>query len=431
MITIRKNYLIALVAAVLVWIPVLSEASNGFFAHGYGARNKAMAGATTALPQDALAAAINPAGMVYMDNRLDMEVGLFKASQQYTVEGVPTFTPGSFPLNPGTTQSDDDWIPIPTFGWNHKLDSQQSIGISIYPNGGVITDYAAKPNPLCGPGGKGTFCAGTAGIDLEQGFFVPSYAHSFNNGKFSLGIAPIFAVQRLSVQGLNAFARFSGDPGHFSNKGFEYSLGGGVRIGVLAEPIPGLRFGASYKSRIFMSRFSDYSGLLAEHGSFDIPESYNFGLSWDINNQFTTTFDIEHIRYSQIHSLGNPFLPNLLITPLGNKNGSGSGLRDMTIFKFGAQWRQDDSWIWRAGISYGEQPIPNSEVLLNILTPGVQEIHLTTGFSYAMDKDDEFSFSFTYSPPNSIKGQNPLSPGQSIELEIEQLSLQLAWSRRF
>jgi len=56
---------------------------------------------------------------------------------------------------------------------------------------------------------------------------------------------------------------------------------------------------------------------------------------------------------------------------------------------------------------------------------------LTTGFSYAMDKDDEFSFSFTYSPPNSIKGQNPLSPGQSIELEIEQLSLQLAWSRRF
>jgi long-chain fatty acid transport protein len=230
---------------------------------------------------------------------------------------------------------------------------------------------------------------------------------------------------------LNAFARFSGDLGHFSNQGFDYSFGGGVRVGALAEMIPGLRFGASYKSRIFMSRFSDYSGLLAEHGGFDIPESFNFGLSWDISKQFTTTFDIEHIRYSQINALGNPFLPNLLVTRLGEKDGPGSGLRDMTIFKFGAQWRQNESWVWRAGVSYGAQPIPNSEVLLNILTPGVQEIHLTTGFSYALYKDDELSFAFTYSPPNSIKGKNPLSPGQSIELESEQLSLQFAWTRRF
>lgn len=180
-----------------------------------------------------------------------------------------------------------------------------------------------------------------------------------------------------------------------------------------------------------MSRFSDYSGLLAEHGGFDIPESFNFGLSWEINNQFTTVFDIEHIRYSQINALHNPFMPSLLITRLGDKNGSGSGLQDMTIFKFGAQWRQNESWAWRAGISYGQQPIPNSEVLLNILTPGVQEIHLTSGFSRSFGKDDEISFAFTYSPPNTIEGQNPLNPGQTIKLESEQLSFQFAWSRRF
>jgi long-chain fatty acid transport protein len=433
MIKAERNFLatLMLTATVLIARPEISDASNGYFAHGYGTRSKALAGAATALPQDALAAAVNPAGMAYVGSRLDVEVGLFKASQQYTVDGLPRLAPGAFPLNPETTKSDDEWFPIPTSGWSHKIDAQQTVGIAFYANGGVITDYVGKPNRLCGPGGSGSFCAGGAGVDLEQAFAVPSYAHSFGDGRWSLGIAPIFAVQRINVRGLNTFARFSGDPGHFSNQGFDYSFGGGVRVGVLAELIPGLRFGASYKSRIFMSRFKDYAGLLAEHGSFDIPESFNFGLSWDINKQFTTTFDVEHIRYSQINALGNPFLPNLKIARLGDTNGAGSGLRDMTIFKFGAQWHQDEFWIWRAGISYGAQPIPNSEVLLNILSPGVQEIHLTAGFSRTLGKEDELSFAFVYSPSNSVKEPNPLSPSQTIELEAEQLSFQFAWSRRF
>lgn len=426
-----KYFLIVYIAAVLAVMPTTSDAENGYFAHGYGIRSKAMAGAATALPQDALAVAANPAGTAYVGDRLDVELELFSPHRQYTVEGAPTIAPGAFPLASGTVESDNEWFPIPAFGWGHKIDAQQSVGIAFYGNGGVNTKYAAKPNPLCGPGGGGTFCAGTAGVDLAQAFLVPSYAHSFSDGKFSLGIAPIFAIQRLKVRGLNAFAPFSGDPNHLSNQGYGYSYGGGVRVGALAEPIPGLRFGASYKSRVFMSRFSEYSGLLAEKGSFDIPESFNFGLSWDINDQFTTAFDVEHIRYSQIKSLNNPLLPNILVTQLGSKEGVGLGLKDMTVFKLGAQWRQSQFWTWRAGISYGEQPIPSSEVLLNILVPGVQQFHLTTGFSRALGIDDELSFAFMYSPSNSIKGPNPLSPGQTIELEMYQFAFQLAWSRRF
>jgi long-chain fatty acid transport protein len=128
---------------------------------------------------------------------------------------------------------------------------------------------------------------------------VPSYAHSFSDGKFSLGIAPIFAVQRFKSRGLSSFAPYSSDPNHLSNQGYEYSYGGGVRVGALAELRPGLRLGASYKIRVFMSKLDKYAGLFAEQGGFDIPESFNFGLAWDINSQFTTSFDVEHIRYSR------------------------------------------------------------------------------------------------------------------------------------
>jgi len=37
-----------------------------------------------------------------------------------------------------------------------------------------------------------------------------------------------------------------------------------------------------------MTEFDHYAGLFAEHGGFDIPDSFNIGLSWAINNAVTT-----------------------------------------------------------------------------------------------------------------------------------------------
>jgi len=66
---IRQQGLSAGIAAIMLAFPAVSEATNGYFAHGYGARSKAMAGVGAALPQDAMAAAVNPAGMVFVGNR--------------------------------------------------------------------------------------------------------------------------------------------------------------------------------------------------------------------------------------------------------------------------------------------------------------------------------------------------------------------------
>ncbi|MGZ5031171.1 MAG: OmpP1/FadL family transporter [Methylobacter sp.] len=430
--TIRQQHgLSAGIVAIMLAFPSISEATNGYFAHGFGARSKAMAGVGAALPQDAMAAAVNPAGMAFVDDRFDLEMELFSPHRQYTVQGAPTMAPGAFPLNPGTVESGNEYFPIPTVGWNHKLDDNQSVGITMFGNGGMNTDYPGFASQTCPPGGTGTFCGGKTGIDLMQAFISPSYARRFANGRFSLGIAPIFAVQAFKAQGKNAFAPFSSDSQHLSNQIRNYSYGAGVRVGGIAELLPGLRLGASYKSRVFMSPFQHYAGLFAEQGDFDIPESFNAGLAWDINDRITAAFDVEHIRYSSINSVGNPILPNLQTARLGNNNGAGFGWKDMTVFKFGAQWKQNEDWTWRGGVSYGEQPIPSSEVLFNILAPAVQEWHLTTGFTRTLTDKDDLSFAFMYSPSKTVSGPNPLSPGQTIDLEMYQLSFQLAWSRHF
>jgi len=54
----------------------------------------------------------------------------------------------------------------------------------------------------------GTFCAGQTGIDMAQAFIVPSYAHSFAKGRYSLGISPIFAAQTFKANDLRVLALF-------------------------------------------------------------------------------------------------------------------------------------------------------------------------------------------------------------------------------
>jgi len=49
-----------------------ASATNGYFAHGYSIKNKALAGAGTALPTDSLTATTNPAGMAFVGNRVDL-----------------------------------------------------------------------------------------------------------------------------------------------------------------------------------------------------------------------------------------------------------------------------------------------------------------------------------------------------------------------
>ncbi|HJS39016.1 MAG TPA: long-chain fatty acid transporter, partial [Burkholderiales bacterium] len=66
----RKLLLAAATAAVLA--PGAALATTGYFAHGYGIKAKSMGGVGIALPQDALAAASNPAGIAFVGNRIDL-----------------------------------------------------------------------------------------------------------------------------------------------------------------------------------------------------------------------------------------------------------------------------------------------------------------------------------------------------------------------
>ncbi|NOZ25031.1 MAG: hypothetical protein GXO94_02935 [Nitrospirae bacterium] len=399
-----------------------AHATNGYFAHGYSIKNKALAGAGVALPLDSLTATTNPAGMVFLGKRVDAGLTLFMPSRKYTVTGSPSGLPGTFGLTPGTVESGSELFVIPSAGLNWMLNEKSSFGVSMYGNGGMNTDYDTA-----------TFYGTTpTGIDLMQLFINPTYSVKLSP-KHAVGISAILAYQSFEAQGLQAFSGFSADPAKLTNNGHDDSYGYGARIGYLGEILPDLYLGASYQTKILMSRFDKYAGLFAEQGDFDIPSNWTVGLGYKMNPALTLLLDVQRINYSEINSVGNPFMPNIQTSRLGNDDGAGFGWEDMTVYKFGIQWQGSRDWTWRAGYSIGDQPIPGSEVLFNILAPGVIKQHATIGFTKTFDNGRELSCSVMRAFSNSVKGPNPLeAPGQQeIELEMNQWEFSVGYAWKF
>ena len=415
MTSVRRALLGSTLAAGIAAIPAF--ATVGYFAHGYGTQSKAMAGAGVALPLSALAPATNPAGLALLDPRIDLGLALFSPNREYTVIGAPSGAPGTMGLTPGTVTSDSKHFAVPSAAASMAVGTKARVGLALFGNGGMNTDYAGS-----------TFYAGKAGVDLEQAFLAPTYAQAF--GRHALGISPIFAYQTFEARGLASFSPQSSDAACLSNRHHDSSTGFGARVGYLGQLLPMLSIGASYQTRLSMSRFKEYQGLFAEQGSFDIPSTWTAGLAITPREDLAVAADVQRIYYSDVKAVGNHLLPNLMQSPLGTDAGAGFGWNDMTVVKLGAQWQANDAWSFRGGYAYGKQPIDESEVLMNILAPGVMEQHATVGLTRAVGSNQSLSLAVMRAFTHSVAGANPLeAPGQQeIKLQMDQWDVELGWT---
>jgi long-chain fatty acid transport protein len=285
-----------------------------------------------------------------------------------------------------------------------------TLGVAIYGNGGMNTNYDAS-----------VFYAGRTGVDLMQVYVAPTFTYKIGENH-AFGISPVLGWQSFQAEGLGSFAPYSSSPSNLSNNGHDTSFGWGVRIGYLGKLLPWLSIGASYQTEMEMQKFSAYSGLYAEQGDFDIPENYTVGIAVQPTKDLTFAFDIQQINYSNTESIGNPMLPNLMTARLGDDGGAGFGWRDVTAYKFGVQYAASPSVILRIGYAYAQQPIPESEVLFNILAPGVIEQHGTLGVGAKVGDKSMLNVSIVRAFSKSITGANPLEvPGkQTIQLKMDQ-----------
>jgi long-chain fatty acid transport protein len=267
------------------------------------------------------------------------------------------------------------------------------------------------------------------------------------NPRHAVGGSLSVVGQRFRAQGLESFGIFSLDPDNLAGNRNSVAWGLGAKIGYQGEVADGVRVGISYQSKISMGEFDEYKGLFAEGGDFDIPSTYTLGASFDVGKSGVIAVDYQRINYTDVASVSNP-IANLFnscipapLSPtgsadgagcLGGSSGAGFGWEDIGIFKVGYQWSMADM-DWRVGYSHSDQPIPESEVLFNILAPATVQDHLTFGLTKEIGDTQEFNFAFMYALNEEVTGVNPtLDPAvQTIKIEMSQIDIQAGWAWKF
>lgn len=436
------------IAALLLTAGISASAfaTNGYFSHGFGIKAKSMGGVGIALPQDSLAAASNPAGMAMVGDRMDFGLDLFSPIRTSSWGGTATAGPSinnSYQVVTANTdyKSGKNLFAVPEFGYNKMLGWDMAVGINVYGNGGMNTDY-----------GKIVIAGATSNTfsNLEQMFIAPTFAWKINKNH-TIGVSLNLVFQNFEARGLESFdnANQSLYVGSVTNRGKDTSRGLGLKLGWTGQVAPGVTLGATYQPKTKMSKFDKYKGLFAQAGSFDIPETYGFGFAFKANDKLTVAADVVQINYGAVKSIadnGDKF-PAIAGTLLGSENGSGFGWGNQTVYKFGMSYQYAPNLLLRAGYNHAKTPLGSTQTFFNILAPATVEDHLTLGATWALADKSELTVSYMHAFEKKVSGisngnggcaapvpgcaAQPSVVGHPVDLKMHQNALGIAYGMKF
>ncbi|WP_284124792.1 OmpP1/FadL family transporter [Parerythrobacter aestuarii] len=382
----------ALVAA----ITAPAHATDGYFQHGVGVKGKGTGGVAVALPQDATSIGANPATATEIDHRVDIGVEVFVPDRSAQISG------NAFGLNGNYNGNGANPFVLGDVAYVRPVSDKVTVGIVFFANGGMNTVYETNPfGPL---GGQGD-----AGVDLKQAFIMPTAAVKVAEGH-SVGASVVGVVQSFKATGVQPFAGFSADPANFTNRGTDWSVGVGFKLGYYGKLTEGFSVGAFYQSKVGTGKFDKYAGLFADAGGFDVPESWGVGAAVDVSDKLTVGVDYKKINYDSAPSVGNSIASLFQGVPFGASDGPGFGWSNIDVLKVGAVWQASDKFTLRAGYGRSENPIPANETFLNILAPGVVQDHFTLGGSVQLSSKAELSAYVMRAPTNRVSGAGSIPP---------------------
>ena len=368
-----KAIIVVLMFAVFFNLNGPAYAANASRMLGFSARDEAMAGATTASPEDTSCLVKNPAGLVRIGNRID-------ASYENILFHDVTMDPEG-PINPffgvplvnaGLKQkSNINYMPGGNAGVSYRIPGTDkypiSVGVGVFTMGGMELNYASPRLNL------GLFGVGSnydKMVDLRSMRIAPGIAVGLTD-KLSFGATGNIELQALRTNlpktGIFPFQETAG------GGKWDVAPGGGFTVGLLYRFNDMLSLGASYESHVWMAHHYKYKDVLPY---IDEPPVINMGLSFKPIKDLEFTYDTRYINWTDVK-----------LARLSPDSG-GFGWRDQWVFAVGSEYTTfKDKLKLRLGYNYGKSPIQPNVIFTNALMPLIVEHHLTTGFSYFITKD--------------------------------------------
>ncbi|ALP68687.1 OmpP1/FadL family transporter [Paraburkholderia caribensis] len=345
-----------------------ASAVDGISLSGTGVKAAGMAGTSIAFPQDSSVAADNPAGMGLIGSRTDFGIQI--------LEPLTDFEYGS----PSNTLHTGKVYPVPDGGANWQISPRLTLGVSLFGTG-IGTSYGRPALPIPG--------AGVAQSSLQTVIAAPTVTYRLTEHNI-IGVSLSLAYQRFSANGVIVPTE-DGTLQPLPSHGISDAFGYGMRVGYIWQPTSAFTFGASYASRIRMSKLSGYQDdlLAAGGGRIDIGAQYGVGIAYQPVPSLTLAADWFHVEFSN--------------TVIGSAQGF--GWQNQDFFRLGASWDLAQRWTLRAGFSRGNHPIGPSVVAQNLLSAMPVSSSVAVGATYRIGDKDEVSGVFEYGFPVTVKGE--------------------------
>lgn len=345
--------------------PVYAANATRFI--GFSARDSGMAGATTASPGDTSCLVKNPAALVRIGNRVDVEY------QNILLHDVTMHTEGAYSNADVRQKSNINYLPGGDAGVSYRIPGTDrypvSVGFGIFSMAGIALNYAtARFNAAYLSGGSDY----DKMVDLRTMRFAPGLAVAFNDN-LSFGATANISIQALRTNLVTAGLTQTAGMGDW-----DFTPGAGYTLGLLYKFNEMLNFGFSYESHGWMGRHHKYKDCLPY---IDEPPVTNLGVAFKPIKEWEFTYDTRYINWSDVKLARN-----------GPASG-GFGWSDQWVFAFGTEYtfkdktKANDKFKLRLGYMYGRSAIQDEVIFANALLPLILEHHLTTGFSYFITKD--------------------------------------------
>lgn len=324
----------------------------------------------------------NPAGMVFLENEMDISGGVTLIDSVAKYQNQST----------NTTAETDNPIGTPiSLYLSTKYNEKIAYGVGIYtPYGNSVewpTDWAGSHL--------------VNNIELAAVYIQPTISYKFND-QYSVGFGPTYVIGSVEFN-RNLSTSLVDENGNRSNVTIEGSNinAWGYNIGFLAKPTEQISVGVSYRSKIDMKargESADFQNIPASlqtnfpDTTFDanlvLPAELTIGISYKLNVDTILAFDINHAYWSAYENLNVQF-----------NNGAGlssnpRNYKDTNIYRFGVQHKLNDVTTIRGGAYFDESPIQDGFFAPE--TPRNDSIGLTAGASYYVTKNLEMDVSFLY-----------------------------------
>jgi long-chain fatty acid transport protein len=393
-----------LCAVAMILFSASAFATDGTQLIGIGALQKGTGGAGVASPKDMTWVMLNPASIIDLGHRIDINLEYFAPYRTNSPKGV-------FGNNGHGEMTDNSFFLIPSMGYSKSCGcGKEAWGIGLYGVNGMGVDYR-KSRSILPPLLFQNYDRRT---EYSSAKVVVGYARDVGNG-WTVGVGghlnyAMFKTDMLTLKFGQAKAKDDWDDAY----GLGFSLG-------LYKRWERFGIGATYTSRQWMTEFKKYDDLFFE--SMDLPQMFQAGIVFDLTPSVEIVADYKWMNWSGIDQIGDePIL-------------GGFGWRDQHILKLGATWYASPKWAFRTGLSHAKAPIDEEHVFANALFPALTETHASIGFSYAISEKSDIHMTYMHAFNNKLTDSGRGGPfsvlGKGTEISLMENTVTLEYSYKF